>query len=150
MPQFKYRAKDKNGESVIGQVSVPSREDLVRQLHKKNLVLISVDELSPTKKPVRKKFARNAPVGKGVATLELIIFCRQLSTMLAGGVPILNAIESIAGEIKNKGFQSTLFAVATNVRRGYKLSASFKRFPNTFSILFCISSNFLNTSASIS
>ena len=56
--------------------------------------------------------------------------------MVKGGVPLLRAINSIADELKNPLFKSTLGEVSYHIKGGETLSGGLKRFPNIFSNLF--------------
>ena len=128
MPIFSYVAKDADGKSVRAQESASSEQELKIRLARKNLVIISISDSS---RPIKTRF-----FGSKIKTAELVIFCKQLATMIKGGVPLLKAISSIADEVKNPLFKSTLDEIGRNVKGGESLSAGFKRFSKLFSPLF--------------
>ena len=128
MPIFAYIAKDINGNSVKAQESALSEYELKTRLARKNLVVISIREV--------KKSGGIKLFGSKVKTSELVIFCKQLATMIKGGVPLLKAINSIADETKNPLFKSTLEEIGRHVKGGESLSDGFKKFPRLFSPLF--------------
>ncbi len=136
MPEFKYITKDKRGKTVAGKKSISSQKDLIIELERKNLTIVSIEEVHHEERSFRKMLAEIAPRGGKIKIFELAIFCKQLSTMLHGGVPILNAIESIADEMKNPRFKKLLQYINQDLRGGKSLSESFKKYPEVFSILF--------------
>ena len=128
MPIFAYIAKDPNGNSIKAQESALSEHELKVNLARKNLTIISVREV--------KKSGSTKLFGSKIKTADLVIFCKQLATMIKGGVPLLKAISSIADEMKNPLFKSTLDEINRHIQSGESLSDGFKRFPRFFSPLF--------------
>ena len=128
MPLYSYLAKNAAGGSVKGQESALSEHELKTRLARKDLVIISIKEV---KKSGAAFFQRSR-----ITTSDLVLFCKQLSTMIKGGVPLLRAIGSIAEELRNPLLKSTLDEVSSHIKSGESLSGSIKRFPNIFSSLF--------------
>jgi len=135
MPEFKYKAKAETGRTVSGHEIAFSREDVAVELGRRNLIVISIEE-ARKKKTFREVLSENKSNRGKVKLFELVLLCKQLSTMLHGGVPILNAIESIASEMKNPKFKKVLQDVVRDLREGNVLSESFKKHPEVFSLLF--------------
>jgi type IV pilus assembly protein PilC len=136
MPDFKYVAKDNKGKTVTGKRSVSSQKELVIELERKNLTIVSIEEAGREEKSFKEMMTDIMPGAGRVSTFELAIFCRQMATMLHGGVPILNAISSIADEMKNPGFKKILQGIGQDLRGGTSVAESFKKHPEAFSILF--------------
>ncbi|MDP3729948.1 MAG: type II secretion system F family protein [Candidatus Omnitrophota bacterium] len=128
MPTFSYIAKDTGGNSIKAHESAPSEHELKIRLARKNLTIISISEM---KKPEKIHL-----FGSGIKTAELVIFCKQLATMIRGGVPLLRAIDCIADEVKNPLFKSVLSEIGRHVKSGESLSSGFRKFSNLFSPLF--------------
>ncbi|MGB2705717.1 MAG: type II secretion system F family protein [Candidatus Omnitrophota bacterium] len=136
MPEFKYKAKDAGGKTVTGKKYALSNEDLIVRLERKNLTVVSVKEAPEKKNPLKDVFS-SLKIGYGrVTVFELVVLCRQLATMLQGGVPILNAIKSIAGEVRNPALKEVLEGVGREVTEGKGLSESLAKYPRVFSALF--------------
>lgn len=135
--EFRYVAKDRSGKTVRGRKMASSRKQLITELSRERLVIISLEETSAVKKSLKKMLTETS-IGRGgrVKLFDLLIFCRQLATMLAGGVPILRAIESIASETKKRGFQKILYSIGRDLKDGKILSESLKKYPDAFSLLF--------------
>lgn len=129
MPRFHYVARDIAGKSVKAEEFALSEYELKMRLERKNLVIISIQEAGGTSK--------GSFLKKRIGTTDLTLFCKQLSTMIKGGVPIIRAIDSISSEMKNVVFQDALKEVNYYIKSGESFSASLKKFPRLFSTLFC-------------
>ncbi|MEK7548865.1 MAG: type II secretion system F family protein [Patescibacteria group bacterium] len=67
--------------------------------------------------------------GTMIANLELARFTRIFGMMTDSGVPIIAAIQAVAGALDNLIFQESLAVVSGNVERGATLSQSLRKFP---------------------
>jgi type IV pilus assembly protein PilC len=65
-----------------------------------------------------------------------MVFCRQLSTLLKGGVPLIKGLEVIASETENITIQGAVSEMAHYIKQGDSFSASIKKMPHLFSPLF--------------
>jgi type IV pilus assembly protein PilC len=128
MPNYRYFAKDSFGKSIKAREFAVSEYELKTRLARKNLSIISIKEVGGVTGP--------SLFGSRIKTAELVLFCKQLSTMIKGGVPLLRAVNSIAVELRNPVFRSTLEEIGFLVKGGETLSAGFKKFPGLFSPLF--------------
>jgi type IV pilus assembly protein PilC len=128
MPTYVYFAKDGSGKSIKMREFALSEYELKTRLTRKNLIIISIKEINK---------AGGAPMfGAKIKTADLVLFCKQLATMVKGGVPLLRAINSIASELRNPIFKSALEEIGQLVKGGEALSSGFKKFPGLFSPLF--------------
>jgi MSHA biogenesis protein MshG len=73
---------------------------------------------------------------QGVSLDDLILFCRQMSTMLDAGVAILQALEIMANQVNNNMLRQILAATATDIEGGASLSDSLSSHPRVFNQLF--------------
>jgi len=140
MPDYNYIAKDKSGKTVSGTRFASSENALIAELDREGLIILGVELAGNAEKSKGKSFfslslSFGGKKGGKVKTFELIILCRQLATMLKGGVPILNAVQSISMEIKNQRFKQVLANAIKDLQSGEKLSESFKKYPDVFSVL---------------
>lgn len=131
MAHFKYVAKDDRGRTMKGSEFAMSERELVTRLSRKSLTVISIKRLQES------KFLSQLTRKKGtIGVFDMMVFCRQLSTLLKGGVPLIRGLEVIAGEAKNPVIQSTLIEMSHYIKQGDSFSASMKRMPELFSPLF--------------
>ena len=135
MPTFKYAAKTNEGKTITGTVVASQPSEVVGELRKKNLVVLDVQETSrrvsgsATTGPRGQKIA--ARPGKARKD-DLVIFTRQLSTMIGAGIPLLESLEVLAGQVDNPGFAKTLKMIAEDVRGGSDYSTALSKHPRSF------------------
>ncbi|HPB68160.1 MAG TPA: type II secretion system F family protein, partial [Candidatus Omnitrophota bacterium] len=128
MPTFKYVAKDQGARNVVGKISAENQAAVIEELRKRHLTIIDV-------KPV-KAASKTVFVKKSVKPEDLVIFSRQLSTMVDAGIPILQALDALQEQITQSYFQSVIIAVRDDIQMGSSLSAAFAKHPKAFDTLF--------------
>ena len=129
MPVFGYVVKDKIGKTHNGTLEVESRNALIEQLWKQEFVVLSIEE-----KPQGKAVLR---VGQPrVRADQLVIFSRQLATMVDSGIPITPALDVLADQMEDKNFRTTLKKIRDDIEAGASLSESLGRHPRIFSDFF--------------
>ncbi len=72
----------------------------------------------------------------GIKSKDLVIFTRQLSTMISAGVPLLRALTTLSGQSSNASFKAILEDVSKDVQSGTPLGDSFAKHPQAFSDVF--------------
>ena len=65
--------------------------------------------------------------------IDILLFSRQLYTLLKAGVPILRGLSSLQESTKSKGMKDVLQEVRTSLESGRELSVSLARRPKAFS-----------------
>ncbi|MCA9339060.1 type II secretion system F family protein, partial [Candidatus Saccharibacteria bacterium] len=114
MAQFTYKATNNKGSTVSGTVEATDRSAAISALTHENLKPISVKEKREGANSLdgfSSKFLRNK-----VKPDVLVIFTRQLSTMVGAGVPLLRALNALYQHADNPLLKSTLEQVATDVQ----------------------------------
>lgn len=131
MPTFAYVVKDKLGKTHSGTLDTASRNSLIEQLWKQEFIIISIDE---------RQAGGGGPMLKvgqpRVKTEQLVIFSRQLATMVDSGIPIVSALEVLSEQMEDKGFQATLKKLRDDVEAGASLSEGSAKHPRVFSEFF--------------
>jgi len=133
MTNWTYKAKDKTGKTVTGKLTAPDRGDAVAELQKKNLVVLKLEKGVGRKGGAAKKKRRAKPRATRV---ELVIFTRQLSTMVGAGISLLEAIDVLKDQAETPGMKATCENVADQLRGGCDLSAAMATCPKVFSELY--------------
>lgn len=132
MPKFTYRVRDKAGKESRGAQEASSEEELVGWLQNKGLVVVAVTQ----EQKGRKKKATIRHFHSGVTVDDLILFVRQLATMLDAGVTLLKSLDVLSKQIESK----RLYAVTEQLRRdvagGNSFSDALAKHPRVFSELF--------------
>jgi type IV pilus assembly protein PilC len=131
MPEFEYRATGRNGQTVAGRRTAPTREALDALLRR--------EQLTPTRIVERgKEIAIPKPKMAGkVSPKELAIFTRQFSVMIDAGLPLVQCLEILSSQQENKGFAKALGDVRAAVEGGSTLANGLRLYPKIFDPLYC-------------
>ena len=87
MGNFKYSARSADGQIVNGTLAASVEAEVVENLHHQGLTIISINEAGGHPQATSGK-GRKAPLGI-VGTDEMVLFTRQLATMINSGIPLL-------------------------------------------------------------
>ena len=127
MQQFLYEAKSPEGRFSKGKIDAYSEEAAVEALQQKGLIILSLiqsednllksDVLSFLNKPNRK---------------DVVVFTRQLATIIAADIPLLEGLETIILQTEKPSFAKVIKEMADSIRGGSSLSASTAKTPNLF------------------
>lgn len=132
MPKFIYVAKDSQGNTRKDVIDAISQESVVETLQQKQLFVISVKELSPSaaKEGVKK---RRRFSHKKVKLNDLLVFSRQLATMLEAGITLIRSLDVILSQIESEQFFQVLTEIRKEVEQGSSLSLVLTKYPKIFS-----------------
>jgi type IV pilus assembly protein PilC len=128
MPKYRYVAVGADGGKQSGAIVAPSASSARFELTNRRLQIRSLRE--------RKKFTEIEITKTRVKPEEIANLSRQLSAFLKAGVPVLEAIDSIAEETKSKQLRPILQEMATRLRAGdpfsVAISAHAEHFPSYY------------------
>lgn len=130
MPTYAYVVKDQTAQIQRGSLASASRHALMEQLWKQDFVILGIEELHVNTAAALKI------TGPSVKTQQLVIFSRQLATLVASGVPILGALDVLIDQIEDRAFQRVLKRIRCDVEAGASLSESLTKHPRVFSEFF--------------
>jgi len=134
MPLYQYRGRNQRGEAVKGQLEAASPDMVATQLFNSGITPIDINLTKATKDVfalLRSRFG-----GGKVELVDLILFCRQMYTLLRAGVPIMQALRGLRESTQNLTFVRILTAVGEGLDTGLDLSTALKRHPKVFPPLF--------------
>ena len=120
MPKFKYKAKSAAGRSESGMITARSEEEALSELRKRQLQNVSV------------KVDTGGGGKPSASTEDIVIFTRQLATMIGAGIPLMEAMEILCAQAENPRFAICLDRIVEDVRAGSDLSASMSKYPTVF------------------
>ncbi len=125
--KFTYTATDSDGKRVQGITEAVDKNSVISGLRKQGLspVLIKSDTSANKSKKIGK-----------VKNREIVVFTRQLSTMVSAGVPLVRALATLQSQTENKNFKSVILTIAKDVEGGAPLHQAFEKFPNVFSDIY--------------
>lgn len=122
--RFIYTATNKQGKTVRGYSEGADRASVVEALHKQGLRPIVV-KVSTAKVSAGK--------GRRVNLRELVIFTRQLSTMVSAGVPLVRSLATLQSQTESKHFKAVIGEVTRDIEGGAPLGDSLAKHPKVFS-----------------
>jgi type IV pilus assembly protein PilC len=135
MPVFTYKAKTSAGLVMQGSIDAPEQKGAVEKLRSQKLVVLEIAEKSDS--PLDKIKALIASQGKGkVTSKDLVLFSRQLSTLVGAGVPIVQSLGILETQAENPAFKEVLGSVKSDIEAGLSISDALKKHPEAFPDLY--------------
>ncbi len=131
MPKFRYSAKNAEGKKLSGTVIAQDENDAVGELRKQSLVVLSVKQESEAKGKGFLGLGGKAPRPR-VRGDDLVVFTRQLATMINAGITLLEALDILSEQADDKGFQYVLSTIVDDVRSGTDFSTALGQHPKVF------------------
>ena len=127
MRSYLYRARNMTGRIVEGTIRADDQNAAYEQLTEDKLVPINIRPATEsTESALPRLFFER------IKDEEIIVFTRQLGTMLKAGIPIVQALEILRDQTENKRFKHVLIDVSRTLAAGSRLSEAFAAFPRVF------------------
>ena len=127
--EYTYKAIKKDGTQTSGTVEAADHDAAVQTLARQGLHPLTV-------KAAGKKGGGNISFGnfgKKVKSTDLVIFTRQLATMVSAGVPLSRGLDLLKQDPESKYFREVLDSVSRDIKSGQPLGDAFAKYPNVFS-----------------
>ncbi len=132
MPIFEYKGRLRTGAKKSGTVTAENREGALKQL--------TAMGVEPEKLVQRRSaFAFGggaARLNRRVKSTELLVFTRQLATIVSSGLPLLQGLDILAEQTEDPNFSKIIDAVALDVESGETFSDTLRKFPRAFPDLY--------------
>jgi type IV pilus assembly protein PilC len=134
MPVFAYEGRTASGKVLRGNMEAPSREAVINRLR--------AQRIQPNTNKIRERgkgLDREISVPgfrKSVKTQDIVIFTRQLTTMIDAGMPLVQILDILASQSDNKTFGAQIREVKESVEAGSTLSDALRKFPKSFDELY--------------
>ncbi len=122
---FQWEGMDKKGQRIKGRSVAPDEAALKRELRSQGVVATRI-----------KKQAQSFKSGGKVKPEDIAIFSRQLSTMLAAGIPLVQAFEIIGNGHEKPAMQKLVLDIKADVEGGTTLHEALGKHPLYFDDLF--------------
>ncbi|OPL12949.1 MAG: pilus assembly protein PilC [delta proteobacterium ML8_D] len=131
MPVFVWKGTTIGGEIQKGEIEAQDEQAVRRLLRQQRINLSKI-------KPKPKDLLENiALFKKKVSPKDIVIFTRQLSTMIDAGLPLIQGLEILASQQENKTFKKVLMDTKSDVESGSSFADALKKHPKQFDRLFC-------------
>ncbi len=124
MPTYSYTAYTADHQRVTGSLVAGSTSDAAARLTSQSLTVIGLVESSQSNQPTGR--------GRSLSLDEKVFLTQNLGTFLRSGIPIAEALSTIANDAPTRRLRGVLQQVSYDVRSGRTLAASFGTFPAAF------------------
>ena len=129
MASFRYVAKDAAGKTLSGTMDGESELSIVQILRKQGMTILSV-ELDNAGSGLPKRRRRR------VKANDLVVFSRQLATMVDAGLPLIQSLDALHDQTDNPGFKAIIGELISAIEQGASFSDALGQHPKVFSGLF--------------
>jgi MSHA biogenesis protein MshG len=124
MPRFAYKGRDPEGVLVEGLLDGETTAVVARLLQSRGVAPVSISEVKQNKADsvglTRERKSRKKP-----DLDDLMFFCRQMSTLVKSGVPLIRGINGLADTTRNQQLSDTLKQIIHDLEAGYSLAQAF-------------------------
>ncbi len=129
MPSYTYVARETaTGREIRSNLDAQNEQAAIQALLGRNLLVVSIQE----------KIGKKGKTGGGsVALADLVVFTRQLATMIDAGLAMVQSLQALAEQTTNKVMRDTIKDVCTRVEGGDSFSEALVKHPKVFNKLYC-------------
>lgn len=121
---YQYIAYTPQGERVQGRVEAPSEQQAEESLWKLSYTVISLKEAQG--------HGTSLFGGSRVKTRDLIVFSRQLATLIESGIPIVRALQLLQEQVSSKKLSHIVGEMVVDLQQGRYLSEAIAKRENAF------------------
>ncbi len=146
MPNFIYSALDAKGEQADGSVAAATEAEAIQKLRAQGLYPTQIkeegqgkDKIVAKRTALKKAGGKQITFGKGKSTVKpkvLMVFTRQLATLIDSGLPLLRSLTVLGKQEPNPVLKSTISSLADSVQGGSTFSESLAQHPKMFNKLY--------------
>lgn len=134
MPIFNYKARFSNGMISNGSLEAQDQRAAVDKLRGQKLTVVEIKESQTN--PIMEFLQKINPLKPSVSSKELMLFSRQLSTLVTSGVPIVQGLTILADQADTKIFKSVIFKLRQDIEQGISITEAMAKHPDAFSQLY--------------
>ena len=128
MASYSYIARETaSGREIRSSVEAATEQAAVAALLNRNLLVVSIEERMSKKGRTK---------GGKVSLNELVVFTRQLATMIDAGIAIVQSLQALSEQATSKVMRDVIRDICSRVESGESFSESLQKHPKTFSKLF--------------
>jgi type IV pilus assembly protein PilC len=126
MPVFKYTGKTRSGTVQKGEIEASDRNAAVAVLRQRQILVTSI-------RARPKDIEINIPgLGGKISEKDIVVFTRQLATMIDAGLPLVQCLDILGRQAANKRFATTLRQIKTDVESGDTFADALRKHPRIF------------------
>jgi len=129
MAQYRYRARDSQGQLLVGEIEAGSEAMVADLLSRRQLIPLQIELLAE-----KNALKLSWPTPR-VNLTDLIMFSRQMYSLMRAGIPIIRAIHGLADSTASKALRVVMLDLTEQLERGRALSVAMGSHPKVFSRL---------------
>ncbi len=133
MPEFIYKARGAGGAIAEGVFEAPDQRTAMERLRSQKLIVLEINEKTPGLLDAFQKFN---PFKPGVASKDIVLFSRQLSTLVSAGVALVAGLNILTEQIESPPFKVVVTKVKEDIEGGLSIADAMKKHPTAFSDLY--------------
>jgi MSHA biogenesis protein MshG len=130
MPIFDYSGRNARGEMMQGQVDSPTQQAVASWMMTAGITPITIKAHAEDTRP---EWLRKILGERALNDVDLLMFTRQMGTMVKAGVPMMQALVAIQKSTRKPGLAWVLQALRDDLDKGFELSSAIARHPKFFS-----------------
>lgn len=134
MPEFVYRGRNSRGDLISGVVEANSVDAVAAQLLNSSITPVDITEKSAELGGLPELWEKLSSRRPNIT--DLILFSRQMYSLMRAGVPIIRSMKGIIDATKNRILVAALREVQTDLESGREVSAALARHPGIFTPLY--------------
>src|SRR5271165_5703156 len=128
MPSFTYVARETaTGREIRNTVEAVTEQAAIAALLNRNLLVVSIQE---------KLGKKGRTSGGKVSLADLVVFTRQLATMIDAGLAMVQCLQALADQTTNKVMRDVIRDICTRVEGGDSFSEALSKHPRVFNRLY--------------
>ncbi|MBN3039795.1 MAG: type II secretion system F family protein [Candidatus Omnitrophica bacterium] len=128
MPLYQYRAKEGPHKIIQGYIEAPDQEKAFKRIEEMGYFPVKIEEAEQDQEKIPAKLKN-----KKVKSQDIIIFSRQLATLIKSGIPILRALGILSEQTQSKAFSMIIKDIYVNLKEGVSFSQCLSQYPKIFS-----------------
>ena len=128
MPSFVYVARETgSGREIKNTIDAATEQAAIALLLNKNLLVVSIQE---------KVGKKGKTAGGSVNLQDLVVFTRQLATMIDAGLAMVQSLQALSEQTSNKVMKDVIKDVTSRVESGDSFSEALAKHPKVFNKLY--------------
>lgn len=132
MPTFTYIARDIEGQATTGSVIANDERAVREQLRRNNLFVTRLDSQGAT----RAAGASSSVLNGKVKLYDLVVYSRQLSTLVRAGLPLTESFDALVEQTRNPTLRAATEEMRRDIASGSTLTGAMKKHPKVFPELY--------------
>lgn len=134
MSEFVYKAKAPNGAILEGSLEAAEQHIAVDRLRSQKYIVLEIKEIK--KNELAEILKKYNPFQEKVKSKDLVLFSRQLSTLVSAGVPIVQGLSILGEQISSVPFKKVVTNIREDIEGGISIADAMGRHLDVFSNLY--------------